>query len=147
MNYHPPCPQPEKVMGLCPHSDPSALTILLQVNETQGLQVKKDGIWIPILPLPNAFIVNIGDTFEIFSNGIYKSIEHRSMVSLEKERISVATFQSSRLDVILGPASSLVTAHNPPRFKTMGATEFYRGYLNRKLLGKSYVTAMRINHQ
>lgn len=69
------------------------------------------------------------------------------MVSLEKERISVATFQSSRLDVILGPASSLVTSHNPPRFETMGATEFYRGYLNRELLGKSYVTAMRINHQ
>ncbi|XP_015167939.1 protein SRG1-like [Solanum tuberosum] len=134
-------------MGLCPHSDPSALTILLQVNETQGLQVKKDGIWIPILPLPNAFIVNIGDTFEIFSNGIYKSIEHRSMVSSAKERISVATFQSSRLDVILGPASSLVTAHNPPKFKTMGATEFYRGYLNRELVGKSYVEAMRINHQ
>lgn len=65
MNYYPPCPQPEKVMGLTPHSDATGLTILLQVNETQGLQIKKDGIWIPIEPLPNAFIVNVGDAFEV----------------------------------------------------------------------------------
>ena len=65
MNYYPPCPQPEKVMGLTPHSDATGLTILLQVNETQGLQIKKDGIWIPIEPLPNAFIVNVGDALEV----------------------------------------------------------------------------------
>lgn len=33
MNYYPPCPQPEKVNGLTNHSDPTALTILLQLNE------------------------------------------------------------------------------------------------------------------
>ncbi|OIT28338.1 protein srg1, partial [Nicotiana attenuata] len=48
MNYYPPCPKPELVMGLCPHSDACALAILLQVNETDGLQIRKDGIWIPI---------------------------------------------------------------------------------------------------
>lgn len=40
MNYYPPCPQPELVTGLYPHSDASALTILLQVNEMEGLQIK-----------------------------------------------------------------------------------------------------------
>lgn len=39
MNYYPPCPQPELVMGLSPHSDADGLTILLQVNETEGLQI------------------------------------------------------------------------------------------------------------
>ncbi|CAK9179612.1 unnamed protein product [Ilex paraguariensis] len=65
MNYYPPCPQPELVMGLTPHSDAVGLTILLQVNEIEGLQIKKDGIWIPIVPLPNAFVVNIGDILEV----------------------------------------------------------------------------------
>ncbi|MED6153594.1 hypothetical protein PIB30_103609, partial [Stylosanthes scabra] len=60
MNYFPPCPQPEKVAGLNPHSDTIGLTILLQVNEVDGLQIKKDGVWVPIKPLPNAFVVNIG---------------------------------------------------------------------------------------
>ncbi|KAF3676327.1 Protein SRG1 [Capsicum annuum] len=146
MNYYPPCPQPDKVMGISPHSDASALTILLQVNETEGLQIKKDGIWIPIVPLPSAFIVNIGDAFEIFSNGRYRSIEHRSVVSSEKERISVATFHGPRLNGELGPANSLVTAHGQPAFKKIGVNEFYTRFFNRELVGKTYVDTMRITH-
>ncbi|KAG5622234.1 hypothetical protein H5410_007452 [Solanum commersonii] len=144
MNYYPPCPQPNKVMGLTPHLDATCLTILLQANETQGLQIRKDGIWIPIEPLPNAFIVNVGDAFEIFSNGIYRSIEHRSVVSSEKERISVATFQSPRLDGLLGPSSSLVTVDNPPKFKNIGVTEYYKGFFTRELVGKSYILSNEI---
>lgn len=65
MNHYPPCPQPELVTGLSPHSDSDALTILLQVNEMEGLQIKKDGVWIPVSPLPGAFIVNVGNTLEV----------------------------------------------------------------------------------
>ena len=65
MNYYPPCPKPDQVIGLTPHSDSVGLTILLQVNEVEGLQIRKDGMWIPITPLPNAFIVNIGDILEV----------------------------------------------------------------------------------
>ncbi|CAJ1957730.1 unnamed protein product [Sphenostylis stenocarpa] len=64
MNYYPPCPEPEKVIGLTPHSDGIGLTILLQVNEVEGLQIRKDGLWVPVKPLPNAFIVNVGDILE-----------------------------------------------------------------------------------
>ena len=65
MNYYPPCPQPETVIGLTPHSDAIGLTVLLQINEMDGLQVKNDGIWVPVKPLPDAFIVNIGDILEV----------------------------------------------------------------------------------
>uniref|UniRef100_A0A0A0L372 Isopenicillin N synthase-like Fe(2+) 2OG dioxygenase domain-containing protein n=1 Tax=Cucumis sativus TaxID=3659 RepID=A0A0A0L372_CUCSA len=54
MNYYPPCPEPEKVIGLTPHSDPVGLTILLQINEVEGLKIKKDGNSITVIPLPNA---------------------------------------------------------------------------------------------
>ena len=37
MNYYPPCPQPELVIGLNSHSNAVGLTILLQVNEIEGL--------------------------------------------------------------------------------------------------------------
>ncbi|KAJ8545366.1 hypothetical protein K7X08_017949 [Anisodus acutangulus] len=147
MNYYPPCPQPELVMGICPHSDACGLTILLQVNETEGLQIRKDGVWTPIVPLPNAFIVNVGDVLEIFSNGIYRSIENRSVVSSENERISVATFHSPRLDGEFGPADSLISADNPPKFKKIGVAEYYRGLFNRELVGKSYVDVMRITSE
>jgi isopenicillin N synthase-like dioxygenase len=65
MNYYPPCPQPENVIGLNPHSDAAALTILLQANEIEGLQIRKDGQWISIKPLADAFVINVGDIFEV----------------------------------------------------------------------------------
>lgn len=65
MNYYPACRQTNKVLGLSPHSDAVGLTLLLQVNQVQGLQIKKNGAWMPIKPLPGAFIVNIGDILEV----------------------------------------------------------------------------------
>jgi isopenicillin N synthase-like dioxygenase len=65
MNYYPPCIEADRVIGLTPHSDGGGLTILLQVNEIEGLQMKKNGIWVPIKPLPNAVIINIGDILEV----------------------------------------------------------------------------------
>ena len=65
INYYPPCPQPEQVIGLTPHSDGGGITLLLQVNQVDGLEIKKDGNWIPVMPRPNAFIVNIGDIMEV----------------------------------------------------------------------------------
>ena len=44
MNYYPPCPQPKKVIGITNHSDPQGVTILLQLNEVEGLQIRKDGL-------------------------------------------------------------------------------------------------------
>jgi len=70
INYYPPCPQPENVLGLNAHTDASALTILLQGNEVEGLQIKKDGTWVPVKPLPNAFIVSLGDVLEVSDSNL-----------------------------------------------------------------------------
>lgn len=68
MNYYPPCTQADKVIGLTPHSDATGLTLLVQINDVQGLQIKKDGKWIPIQPLAGAIVVNIGDILEVIMN-------------------------------------------------------------------------------
>ncbi|XP_055961676.1 protein SRG1-like [Mercurialis annua] len=145
MNYYPPCPTPDHVIGLNPHSDAGGLTILLQVNEIEGLQIRKDGNWIPVKPLPEAFVINIGDSLEIMTNGIYPSIEHRATVNSTKERLSIATFYSPRLDGEIGPAPSLITSEARARFKTMIAEYFYKGYFARQLRGKSYLDVIRID--
>ncbi|KAK2376037.1 protein SRG1 [Trifolium repens] len=147
MNYYPPCPQPDQVIGLNPHSDASGLTILLQVNEMQGLQIKKDGLWIPINPLPNAFVVNVGDLLEIMTNGIYRSIEHRATANSEKERISVAAFHNIQMGRDLGPARSLVTPESPALYKTITLEEYVEGYLASKIKGKSYLDVVRIKNE
>ncbi|KAL9403782.1 hypothetical protein Peur_000754 [Populus x canadensis] len=144
MNYYPPCPQPDKVIGLTPHSDAVGLTILLQVNEVEGLQVKKDGKWVPVKPLPNAFIFNVGDILEIITNGTYRSIEHRATVNSEKERLSIATFLSPNYDGVIGPAPSLVTEQTPAMFKSTTTEEYFKGLFARELHEKSYLDVMRI---
>jgi len=65
INYYPPCPDAEKVLGLSPHSDAVGMALLLQVNEVQGLQIRRNKGWIFVKPVPGAFVVNIGDTLEV----------------------------------------------------------------------------------
>lgn len=65
LNLYPPCMQANKVMGLSPHSDVNGLSLVVQVNDVQGLQVKKNGKWVPVKPVPGAFIINIGDLIEV----------------------------------------------------------------------------------
>ena len=64
MNYYPPCPQPDLVMGLSPHADGSVVTIVQQ-DGVSGLEVLKDEMWVPVPPVPNALVINIGDQIQV----------------------------------------------------------------------------------
>ncbi|KAI3811232.1 hypothetical protein L1987_20951 [Smallanthus sonchifolius] len=88
-NYYPPCPWPEKVLGVKPHADSSAITLLLQDKEVEGLQLLKDGQWVGV---PDALTINVGDQIEIMSNGMFKSPVHRVLVNSKKKRMTVAVF-------------------------------------------------------
>ncbi|MFS7924790.1 putative codeine 3-O-demethylase [Helianthus anomalus] len=144
MNYYPPCPQPEQVIGLAPHSDAVGVTFLLELNEVHGLEIRKDGAWIPITPLHNAFIVNIGEILEIVTNGQYKSIEHRATVNAEGERLSIATFINPNINGEIGPAPSLATAETPPNFARVATLDFFQNLFSKELKGKSNLEQYRI---
>ncbi|PIA32652.1 hypothetical protein AQUCO_04400084v1 [Aquilegia coerulea] len=143
MNYYPPCPHADKVLGLSPHSDGTGLTLLIQVNEVQGLQVKKNAKWVPINPIPGAFIVNIGDVLEIMSNGIYKSIEHRAVINPLKERLSIAAFHDAEFGTMMGPLPDLVKVDRE-KYRTVSQTDFFRQVITSKLDGKSSIELMKI---
>ena len=64
-NYYPPCPQPELVMGLVPHADSSIITVLQQDGQVSGLEILKDGQWLQVSPLKDAFVVNVGDQLQV----------------------------------------------------------------------------------
>ncbi|CAA3027741.1 codeine O-demethylase-like [Olea europaea var. sylvestris] len=143
ITYYPPCLRPEKVIGLTPHSDGSGLTILLQVNGVEGLQVKKDGVWMPVKFLPDAFVVNLGDILEILSNGLYSSIEHRATVNAVKERISMAMFFNTKYEAEVGPSRSLITTQQPI-YKRMKMETYVKEFFSRKLNGKAFLEYMKI---
>ncbi|KAK2642696.1 hypothetical protein Ddye_024459, partial [Dipteronia dyeriana] len=56
--------EPREMKELFEEGDASGLTILLQLNELEGLQIRKDGMWVPVKPRQDAFIINIGDILE-----------------------------------------------------------------------------------
>ncbi|KAK9103644.1 hypothetical protein Sjap_020898 [Stephania japonica] len=144
MNYYPPCPEPSKVMGISPHSDATGLTILLQINEVNGLQIRHDGRWVPVQMLPKAILINIGDVLEILSNGRYKSIEHRVVVNMEKERMSVATFHEMNRNVTIRPLSELILEGEVEQYKSIHAGEFVKLLSSHRLDGKSLLDLMKI---
>jgi isopenicillin N synthase-like dioxygenase len=65
VNFYPRCPQPDLTLGVAAHSDPGGMTMLLVDDHVRGLQVRKDGQWITVDPVPDAFIVNIGDQIQV----------------------------------------------------------------------------------
>ncbi|KAK6932276.1 Non-hem dioxygenase N-terminal domain [Dillenia turbinata] len=136
INYYPPCPQPEKVIGCGAHSDASGITILTQVNQVEGLQFKKDGTWLPVNPHPDSFLVILGD-----------ALEHRVTVNSHTGRISIAVFFNPKLEANIGPATTLVNPQIPPLFKTVTMKQYIKEFFSRKLDGKTFLETMKIDYE
>ncbi|KAL5782322.1 hypothetical protein ACOSP7_007351 [Xanthoceras sorbifolium] len=145
MNYYPPCSRPDLVMGLSPHSDGSALTVLQQGKSSSvGLQILKDNTWVPVQPMPNALVINIGDTIEVLTNGRYKSVEHRAVTHKEKDRLSIVTFYAPSYEVEIGPMLELVDENNPCKYRRYSHGEYSKHYVTNKLQGKKTLDFAKI---
>ncbi|KAF8379894.1 hypothetical protein HHK36_027359 [Tetracentron sinense] len=132
LNYYPPCPQPELTYGLPGHTDPNLITVLLQ-DDVPGLQVLRNGKWVAVNPIPNTFVVNIGDQIQVLSNDRYKSVIHRAVVNRNKERISIPTFYCPSPDAMIGPAEELIDKDHPAIYRTFSYSEYYQKFWNRGL--------------
>jgi isopenicillin N synthase-like dioxygenase len=64
VNCYPSCPEPDLTLGIPPHSDYGFLTLLLQ-DEVKGLQIQHEGRWVTVEPIPNSFVINVGDHLEV----------------------------------------------------------------------------------
>ncbi|KAJ9553649.1 hypothetical protein OSB04_017694 [Centaurea solstitialis] len=123
LNWYPACPQPHLTLGLPPHSDYGLITLLLQ-DQVEGLQIQHKSRWLTVKPIPNSFVVNIGDQFQIFSNGRYKSVVHRVAVNSMSSRLSVATLYSLPATHNVRPSAELVDESNPCRYRDTSYADF-----------------------
>ncbi|KAH1243131.1 Protein DMR6-LIKE OXYGENASE 1 [Glycine max] len=135
LNHYPPCPYPDLALGVGRHKDPGALTILAQ-DEVGGLEVrrKRDQEWIRVKPTPNAYIINIGDTVQVWSNDAYESVDHRVVVNSEKERLSIPFFFFPAHDTKVKPLEELINEQNPSKYRPYNWGKFlvHRGNSNFK---------------
>lgn len=145
VNLYPPCPQPNLAIGLPPHSDHGLLTFLIE-NGVGGLQLKHNGQWVNVnRTLPNSFLVNTGDHLEIFSNGKYKSVEHRAVVNNAFTRISVAVANGPSPDTAVRPAHELVDEEKcPAAFVPMKYKEYVEMQQSNPLSNKTCLDRIRV---
>ncbi|KAF5187196.1 Dmr6-like oxygenase [Thalictrum thalictroides] len=148
VNYYPTCCMPDLVLGVSPHSDVGSVTILTQDDETTGLQIRHGEGWVSVKPIPNAFLVNIGDSIEIWSNGKYQSIEHRAVTNKYKPRISIASFTLPSYDMELEPLDHMVDLLNPQKmYKKIKFGDYLMAYVMKKLDGKAHTKLAKVEFQ
>lgn len=88
--HYSPCEPGADTMGIGAHTDYECLTILHATGP--GLQVMNGaGQWVDAPPVPGAFVVNIGDLLEVWSNGVFVSTSHR-VLPVSQERYSFPLF-------------------------------------------------------
>ncbi len=128
LNYYPPCPVPARPagtapardgnLGVNPHTDAGALTLLLQ-DEQPGLEVLHDGTWQLVEPRSDALVVNIGDIVQVWSNDRYRAALHRGLVSPDVERYSAPFFFNPAYSTEYAPLPSTIDAAHPPRYRSI----------------------------
>ncbi|RDX97689.1 Gibberellin 3-beta-dioxygenase 1, partial [Mucuna pruriens] len=124
LNSYPSCPDPDRAMGLAPHTDSTLLTILHQSN-VSGLQVLKEGEgWVAVPPLPGGLVINIGDLLHILSNGLYPSVLHRVRVNRTRQRFSVAYLYGPPANVKICPHAKLVGPTRPALYRSVTWNEY-----------------------
>ncbi|KAM4089391.1 hypothetical protein ACB094_07G148600 [Castanea mollissima] len=116
-HYNPyPSPSPHLALGLGIHQDSGVLTILNK-DDVGGLEVKRktDGEWVRVKSTPDAYIINIGDTTQVWTNDEYESVEHRVVVNSERERFSIAFFLHASSYTMVEPLEELTSEQNPAK--------------------------------
>mmetsp|Transcript_3155 Transcript_3155/g.6973 ORF Transcript_3155/g.6973 Transcript_3155/m.6973 type:complete len:330 (+) Transcript_3155:50-1039(+) len=105
------------------HSDYGMITLLL-TDDNPGLQVKmEDGSWIDIPPKRGAFVVNIGDMFERWTNGKFRSTVHRVITPMDakNERYSVPFFLDPNFDALVECLESCCSEDNLSKYPPVTA--------------------------
>lgn len=133
LNYYPKCPTPERPqdiatpksghLGLNHHTDAGALTLLLQADQP-GLEVHREGEWHLVEPRRDAFVVNIGDIVQVWSNDRYRAALHRVTASTYAERFSIPFFLSPAYSAAYAPLPATVDTAHPPRYRPIHWGEF-----------------------
>ncbi len=126
LRYPPQPPQaPDDLYGSAPHKDFGCLTLLAQ-DEVGGLQVQTPaGAWVDAPPVPEAFVVNVGDMLHRMSNGRLLSTPHRVINTSGRERFSVPFFFDPHVSTDIAP----LPGTGPAQFAPLNFGDFLRSEL------------------
>lgn len=148
--YYPPCPRPDLVHGLKPHTDNSVVTVLLLDEHVGGLQVflEDEGCWVDVPVLGGGrhqLLVVVGDEMEIMSNAAFRAPVHRVVAPGEAaERVSLAVFYQPEPHRVLEPSPELVGGERPAMYRRLEAKVFADGFWDAFALGERTIDFLKV---
>ncbi|KAE8710380.1 putative fidipidine [Hibiscus syriacus] len=129
MKYRVPATEDQN-LGLVPHTDKNALTILCQ-NEVQGLEiVTKEGHWEEVVVPKDAFIVIVGDALKAWSNGRLVAVKHRVVMKGDKERYSFGLFTLPKEGAVIEAARELVDSEHPLLYRPFNFADYFSYFVS-----------------
>jgi isopenicillin N synthase-like dioxygenase len=132
LHYPPQDPTgPDDEFGSNPHTDYGFLTILAQ-DSSGGLQVRApDGVtWLDAPPRPGAFVLNVGDIGERWSNGTLRSTPHRVLNRTGRDRYSIPYFFDPAATAVVSPLPTCIGDGEAPRFDPVTYGDYLLPKLN-----------------
>lgn len=126
--HYPPndLPMDNDNLGIGAHSDFECFTILN--TQGPGLQVMNaDDEWVAAPPIEGAFVVNVGDLLEGWTNGRFKATQHR-VVNTGKERFSIPLFFAVDYHTVIEPLPAFVSEENPSKYNRIVAGDHLAGF-------------------
>ena len=124
LNHYPPQDTPTSVrhIGVVPHSDSDAFTILWQ-DDGDGLEIRNlAGEWIRAPSIPNTFVINIGNIMQMWTGGLFASTPHRVINAGGRDRYSIPVFVYPDHDVRIGA----LDAEGEPPVDAITCAEYLR---------------------
>lgn len=132
INYYPPLDPnvfERTQWSFSPHTDYGAFTLLSQ-DSLGGLQVRNAaGQWIDVPPIPNTFVVNLGDLMATWTNDLFTSNLHRAANVSPQARISIPFFVSPQGATMIRCLPTCHSPSNPPRYEPVTAGDYVRTLL------------------
>ena len=135
LNYppleHP--PQPGQLRAGA-HSDYGTLTVLLPGPGDGGLEVQsRAGAWIPVAPIDGAFVVNIGDMMQRWTNDRWRSTLHRVIIPDDygERRQSIAFFHQPNWNAEIATLPSCITPDQPSKYEPVLAGPWLQAKFDR----------------
>jgi isopenicillin N synthase-like dioxygenase len=121
--HYPFNPDAVDAMGIGAHTDYECFTLLRATSD--GLEVLNGaGEWIAAPPKPGAYVVNVGDMLELWTNGTFVATSHR-VRKVKEERYSFPLFFTVDYDTVVAPMPNFVTADAPARPSVKSGEHLY----------------------
>jgi isopenicillin N synthase-like dioxygenase len=100
--HYPPLASATGSWSVGEHTDYGLITMLWQ-DRAGGLEVRGRDGWVAAPPVPDAFVVNLGDMLERMTGGVYRSTPHRVRNTTGVDRISFPLFLDPAWDAEVLP--------------------------------------------